>query len=91
MLEDARGLSAPLSEAVQALKSLVDRLPQAFGQNAEVVALLAANDKITVEQGDPKAEAAVTAAELRAVAVDTEQLAKSLSHPASALFLMGGR
>ncbi|MEE1792609.1 hypothetical protein PUR28_17845 [Streptomyces sp. BE308] len=41
-------------------------------------------------QGDPKTEVATTAAELRAVAVDSEQLAKGLAHPASALFMMGG-
>ncbi|MFI9588342.1 hypothetical protein ACIHCQ_42685 [Streptomyces sp. NPDC052236] len=92
VLDDAKDLSAPLSEATQALKSLVDRLPQAFEQTADVLEMLAANDKITMEQGrDPKAEVVTTAGELRAVAADSEQLAKSLSHPASALFLMGGR
>ncbi|MFD4528449.1 hypothetical protein ACFWP7_31925 [Streptomyces sp. NPDC058470] len=93
VLDDAKDLSAPaLSEATQALKSLVDRLPQAFEQTADVLELLAANDRITVEEGgDPKAEVATTAAELRTVAADSEKLAKSLSHPASALFLMGGR
>ncbi|MEV5124725.1 hypothetical protein NCG97_00415 [Streptomyces lydicamycinicus] len=45
-----------------------------------------------MEQGrDPKAEVATTAAELRTVAADSEQLAKSLANPASSLFLMGGR
>jgi hypothetical protein len=45
-----------------------------------------------VEQGrDPKDEVATTAAELRTIATDSEQLAKSLANPASALFLMGGR
>ncbi|MEK8141702.1 hypothetical protein NKH18_01000 [Streptomyces sp. M10(2022)] len=92
VLDDAKDLSAPaLSEATQALKSLVDRLPQAFEQTADVLELLAAGDRVTVEQGDPKTEVATTAAELRAVAADSEQLAKSLSHPASALFMMGGR
>ncbi|MGW6217590.1 hypothetical protein [Streptomyces sp. NPDC055109] len=52
--------------------------------------MLAANDKVTVEQGDVKSEAATTAAELRVVAVHAEELAKELSHHASALFLMGG-
>ncbi|MER7681042.1 hypothetical protein [Streptomyces sp. NPDC096934] len=84
---DAKDLSAPvLSETVQALKSLTERLPQAFEQTADVLARLAANDKITLDQGDPKSEAAMRAAELRAVAADSEQLGKSLSHPASALF-----
>ncbi|MFJ4922972.1 hypothetical protein [Streptomyces sp. NPDC088725] len=93
VLDDAEELPVPaLSEATQALKSLVDRLPQAFEQTADVLELLAANDKITLEQGrNSKAEAATTAAELRNAAADSEQLAKSLSHPASALFLMGGR
>jgi hypothetical protein len=93
VLDDARDLSAPaLSDATQALKSLVGRLPQAFGQTADVLELLAASGRITLEQGrDPKAEVATTAAELRAVAADSEQLAKSLANPASALFLMGGR
>jgi len=93
VLDDAKDLSAPaLSEATQALKSLVERLPQAFEQTADVLELLAANDKVTVEQGRaPKDEVATTAAELRTVAADSEQLAKSLANPASALFLMGGR
>ncbi|MFF1545970.1 hypothetical protein [Streptomyces sp. NPDC058291] len=93
VLEDAKDLSAPaLSEATQALKSLVERLPQAFEQTADVLELLATNDKVTVEQGhDPKDEVATTAAELRTVAADSEKLAKSLANPASALFLMGGR
>jgi hypothetical protein len=92
LLDDANALSAPaLSEATQALKSLVDRLPQAFEQTGDVLEMLASQDRITMEQGDPRSEAATTAAELRAVAADTEQLAKDLSHPASALFLMGGR
>lgn len=83
--------TAARKAATQALKSLVDRLPQAFGQTADVLAMLAADDKVTLEQGDPTSEAATTAAELRSVAVHTEQLAKELSHRASALFLMGGR
>lgn len=92
VLDDAGTLSAPvLSETVQALKSLVERLPHAFEQTAQVLVMLAAGDRITVEQGDAKSEAAATAAELRTVAVHTELLAKELSHPASALFLMGGR
>ncbi|MER7982592.1 hypothetical protein [Streptomyces sp. NPDC095817] len=89
---DAEELSAPaLSETVQALKSLVGRLPQAFEQTAYVMTRLAADNKITMEQGDPMSEAATTAAELRTVAVHCQQLAKELSNPASALFLMGGR
>ncbi|MFF5860771.1 hypothetical protein ACFY8B_35135 [Streptomyces sp. NPDC012751] len=93
VLDDAKDLSAPaLSEATQALKSLVDRLPQAFEQTADVLEMLAANDKITMDQGrNPKDEAATTSAELRTVAADSEKLAKSLANPASALFLMGGR
>ncbi|MGP3632683.1 hypothetical protein ACTU45_04810 [Streptomyces sp. 24-1644] len=70
---------------------MVDRLPQAFEQTADVLELLAAGDRVTVERGDPKTEVAMTDAELRAVAADSEQLAKSLSHPASALSNMGGR
>ncbi|GGR41535.1 hypothetical protein [Streptomyces roseolus] len=76
-----------LSEATQALKSLVDRLPQAFEQTADVLEMLASQDRITIEQSDPQTEAATTAAELRAVTAGTEKLAKDLSHPASALFL----
>ncbi|WP_327300055.1 hypothetical protein [Streptomyces goshikiensis] len=93
VLDVAKGLSAPaLSDAVQALKSLVERLPQAFGQTADVLEFLAAGDRVTVEQGrDAKREVATTAAELRAVAADSEQLARSLSDPASALFMRGGR
>jgi hypothetical protein len=93
VLDDAKDLSAPaLSKATQALKSLVDRLPQAFEQTADVLEMLAAKDKITMEQGrDPKAEAATTAAELRTVAADSERLAKGLANHASSLFLMGGR
>lgn len=92
VLDDAKDLSAPaLSEAAQAWKSLVGRLPQAFEQTADVLELLAANDRVTVEQGDPKTEVVTTVAELRAVVADSEQLAKGLSHPASALFMMGGR
>ncbi|MFC9735033.1 hypothetical protein ACFWGM_16790 [Streptomyces roseolus] len=92
LLDDANALSAPgLSEATEALKSLVDRLPQAFELTADVLEMLAAKGRITIEQGVPQAEAATTAAELRAVAAGTEKLAKDLSHPASALFHMGGR
>ncbi|MFK4070430.1 hypothetical protein [Streptomyces sp. NPDC029674] len=92
VLDDRNDLSAPaLSEATQALKSLVERLPQAFEQTADVLELLAKNNKVTVEQGDPKEEVATTAAELRTVAAGSKQLAKSLANPASALFLMGGR
>ncbi|MFJ6354816.1 hypothetical protein ACIQKB_35835 [Streptomyces sp. NPDC092046] len=92
LLDDANDLSAPaLSEATQALKSLVERLPQAFEQTADVLELLAANDRITMEHCDPVAEVVEAATELRAVAADSEQLAKSLANPASALFLMGGR
>ncbi|WP_335937680.1 hypothetical protein [Streptomyces sp. PTD5-9] len=40
---------------------------------------------------DPKKAVAETAAELRTAATDAEHLAKNLSDPASALFLMGGR
>ncbi|MDV9192186.1 hypothetical protein R6L23_28945 [Streptomyces sp. SR27] len=92
LLDDANALSATaLSEATQALKSLVDRLPQAFDQTADVLEMLAVKDRITVDQGDPKTEAATTAGELRTLATGAEKLAKDLSHPASALFLMGGR
>lgn len=92
LLDDAKELSAPaLSEATQGLKSLVERLPQAFEQTADVLALLAKSDKVTVEQGDVKTEMATTAAELRTVAADSEQLGTNLANPASALFLMGGR
>ncbi|MFJ8855503.1 hypothetical protein [Streptomyces sp. NPDC102437] len=93
VLDDRKDLSAPeLSGATQALKSLVDRLPQAFEQTADVLELLAANDRVTMEQGrDPKSEVATTAAELRTIAAGSEQLAQSLANPSSALFLMGGR
>ncbi|MFF3489625.1 hypothetical protein ACFYXC_41385 [Streptomyces sp. NPDC002701] len=92
VLDDAKDLSAPaLSGAAQALKSLVDRLPQAFEQTTDVLELLAKNDKVPMEQGDVKSEVATTAAELRTVVADSEQLAKSLASPASALLLMGGR
>lgn len=69
------------------LKQLVDRLPQAFEQTADVLEMLAAKDKIAMEQGrDSKAEAATTAAELRTAAAGSEQMAKDLADPASALF-----
>ncbi|MEV5687564.1 hypothetical protein AB0L68_30920 [Streptomyces sp. NPDC052164] len=44
-----------------------------------------------MEQGDPTVEVATTAAELRTVAAGSEQSEKGLSHPASALFMRGGR
>ncbi|WP_228974753.1 hypothetical protein [Streptomyces sp. DH12] len=92
VLDDAQELSAPaLSESTQVLKSLVERLPQAFEQTADVLELLAKSEKVTVEQGDVKTEVVTTAVELRTVAADNEQLGKSLANPASALFLMGGR
>ncbi|MBP0458795.1 hypothetical protein [Streptomyces montanisoli] len=92
VLDDAKGLSAPaLAEATRALKSLVERLPLAFEQTADVLELLVKSDKATVERGDVKTEVATTAAELRTVAADSEQLGKGLADPASALFLMGGR
>ncbi|MFD7924206.1 hypothetical protein ACFV3R_34010 [Streptomyces sp. NPDC059740] len=70
---------------------MVERLPQAFEQTADVLELLAKSGKVTVERGEVKSEVATTAAELRTVAADSEQLGKSLANPASALFLMGGR
>ncbi|ASY37083.1 MULTISPECIES: hypothetical protein [unclassified Streptomyces] len=92
VLDDAKGLSAPaLSSALQALKSLVERLPQAFDQTADVLELLAKSDKVTVENGDPKNEVATTAAQLRAVSIDSQRLATSLATPASSMFYMGGR
>ncbi|MFI9630482.1 hypothetical protein [Streptomyces sp. NPDC052042] len=92
VLDDARTLSAPqLPETIQALKQLVERLPQAFEQTADVLELLAKNGKVTIEQGDVNTEVATTTAALRTVAADSEQLGKSLANPASALFLMGGR
>ncbi|MGW4629723.1 hypothetical protein [Streptomyces rubiginosohelvolus] len=92
VLDDGRNLSAPaVSDTVQALKSLVERLPQAFDQTARVLEMLAKADKVSVERGDAKTEVARTAGELRGVATDSEQLARTLSHPASALFMMGGR
>ncbi|MFF4174276.1 hypothetical protein [Streptomyces sp. NPDC001744] len=92
LLDDADDLSAPaLSEATRVLKSLVDRLPQAFEQTADVLEMLASQDRVTTGQGDPRTGAATTAAELRAVAAGAGKLAEDLSHPVSALFLMGGR
>ncbi|MFJ3762952.1 hypothetical protein [Streptomyces sp. NPDC090080] len=84
--------SAPeLSETVQALKSLIERLPQAFDQSAATLTGLAANDKIVMDTGeDPAAAAAEAAAGLRAVSANTEQLAKELGTPASVMFHMGG-
>ncbi|MEU9419594.1 hypothetical protein [Streptomyces sp. NPDC048272] len=90
VLDDAKGLSAPhLSEATQALKSLVKRLPQALEQPADVLELPAAGDRVTVERGDPKTEVATTAAELRAVAADGEQPAKSLSRRVAGCYRRG--
>ncbi|MFD6826644.1 hypothetical protein ACFWC5_40905 [Streptomyces sp. NPDC060085] len=93
VLDDAGTLSAPaLSDTVQALKSLVERLPQAFEQTGTALVMLADQDKVVLDNGqDPKAATTQVAAELRAVAASSEQLARDLSHPASALFLMGGR
>ncbi|MFV0126403.1 hypothetical protein ACLGI4_01565 [Streptomyces sp. HMX112] len=73
-LDEGNGLPAhPLSEATRALKSLVDHLPQAFEQSADVLELLAVKDRIMIEQdGDPKAQVAMTAAELRTVATAGE-------------------
>ncbi|BBG20739.1 hypothetical protein RVR_P1125 (plasmid) [Actinacidiphila reveromycinica] len=92
VLNDARALSAPvLSETVQVLKQLVERLPQAFEQTADVLEMLAEQDKVVVDGQDPKAAVAEVAAELRAAGAGSQQLAKELANPASALFLMGGR
>lgn len=93
VLDDARTLSAPvLSETTQVLKQLIERLPQAFDQTASVLEMLAGQDKVVVDgDQDPKAAVAEVAAEMRAVATSSEQLAKDLANPASALFLMGGR
>ncbi|MER7914232.1 hypothetical protein [Streptomyces sp. NPDC096068] len=92
-LDEARTLSAPaLSDAVQALKQLMERLPQAFEQTADVLELLAARGKVVVQPGqDPQEEVDQTAAELREAAVGAEDLARTLANPASALFMMGGR
>jgi hypothetical protein len=92
VLDDARALSAPvLSETTQVLKQLVERLPQAFEQTADVLEMLAKQDKVVVDGQDPKAAVAEVAAELRAAGASSERLAKDLANPASALFLMGGR
>ncbi|XXZ47565.1 hypothetical protein AAGT00_00970 (plasmid) [Streptomyces cavourensis] len=60
-----------------------------FDQSARVLEMLAKVDKVLVERGEPKAEVVRTAGELRGVAADSEQLARTLSDPASALFHMG--
>jgi hypothetical protein len=93
VLDDARTLSAPvLSETTQVLKQLVERLPQAFEQTADVLEMLAEQDKVVMDgDQDPKTAVAEVAAELRAAGASSEQLAKDLANPASALFLMGGR
>lgn len=55
VLDDAKGLSGPhLSEATQALKSLVERLPQELEQAADVLELPAAGDRVTVERERPE-------------------------------------
>ncbi|MFD9400312.1 hypothetical protein ACFWA4_16070 [Streptomyces sp. NPDC060011] len=77
----------------------MERLPQAFEQTADVLVMLGAGDKITVEQGDSKSEAAHDSrvaddcCGAENLAVHTEQLVKRLPNcpSASALFLMGGR
>ncbi|MGJ5899393.1 hypothetical protein ACSCBZ_46760 [Streptomyces niveiscabiei] len=93
VLDDASALSAPaLSETTQVLKQLVEQLPQAFDQTASVLEMLAKRGKVVVDgDQDPKVAVAEVAAELRAVAISSEQLAKDLADPASALFLMGGQ
>ncbi|MFD0353401.1 hypothetical protein ACFVHW_06565 [Streptomyces sp. NPDC127110] len=93
VLDDAATLSPPqLSAVVQALKELVERLPQAFDQAAAVLDMPAARDLVVMDTGqDPKAFTAEAAAQLRAAASSSEQLAKELAGPASAMFHMGGR
>ncbi|MFJ4873361.1 hypothetical protein [Streptomyces sp. NPDC088757] len=80
-----------IKECNRVLLNDANDLPQAFEQSADVLELLAAMDWIVLEGGgDPKAEAATTAAELRAVAAGGGQFAKNLADPASARFLMEG-
>ncbi|WP_413812620.1 hypothetical protein [Streptomyces sp. OE57] len=62
-----------------------------FGQTADVLEVLAEQDKVVVDGQDPKAAVAEVAAELLTAGTSGEQLAKDLANPASALFFMGGR
>ncbi|MFE1558883.1 hypothetical protein ACFW6V_28365 [Streptomyces sp. NPDC058734] len=82
-LDDAAALSPPqLSAVVQALKELVERLPQAFDQAAAVLDMLAARDLVVMDTGeDPKSFTAEAAAQLRAAATSSEHLAKELAGP----------
>ncbi|MGE7390861.1 hypothetical protein ACQKM2_35840 [Streptomyces sp. NPDC004126] len=92
-LDDGARLSAPaVSATVQALKELVERLPQALDQAAAVIELLGARERVVMDTGqDAEAFTAEVAAQLRAAATSSEQLAKELAAPASTLFHMGGR
>ncbi|RSS64132.1 hypothetical protein EF912_02465 [Streptomyces sp. WAC07061] len=77
---------------VQALKELVERLPQALDQAAAVLDLLATRDVVMMDTGeDTTGFMAEAAAQLRSSATNSEHLAKELAGPASAMFRMGGR
>ncbi|MFK8851653.1 hypothetical protein [Streptomyces sp. Ac-502] len=93
LLDEGMNLSAPvLADAVQALKSLVERLPQALDLSARVLEILAARDAIAMDNGKtPQTEATAAATELRKVSTDAEQLARGLSGPASKMSHMGVR
>ncbi|KIF00443.1 hypothetical protein PL81_41115 [Streptomyces sp. RSD-27] len=80
------------SATVQALKEMVERLPQAFDRAAAVLEMLGAGDKAVMDTGRiPGPFVAEAAAQLRAAAVGGEQWAKDLTATASAMFRTGGR
>jgi len=64
---------------------------KALLHTADVLEMLAKQGKVVMPgDQDPTTAVAEVAAELRAVGVSSEQLARDLADPASALFLMGG-
>lgn len=87
VLDHAGTLSAPaLSESIQAIKQLAERLPQAFDQTAGALEMLATRGEVFMNNGQNHSAAVCeTAEQLRVAGSTGELLAEDLARPASIL------
>lgn len=90
VVDGSHTLTAPrVHETARALMELVDRLPQAFQQLADVLELRADQGAIRMDTGeDPDGVARATAEDLRVAGSEAHQLPDRLAKPARALFSM---